>query len=119
MPDDIAIIIEKARELSASIRGHELTRRYNECLARMNKDRTAQELYMKLISMGKELNDIMAAGGIVQRPQTSEYELMQKDLENNPLVREYIQAQSEYLDLLKKVTEKIKNPDQQQADSYR
>lgn len=111
MPDDINIIIEKAKELSASIRGHELTRRYNECLARMNNDRTAQDLYMKLISMGKELNDIMAAGGVVQQPQSSEYELMQRDLGENPLVTEYIQAQSDYLDLLKRVIEKIKNPD--------
>ena len=55
----------------------------------MNNDRTAQDLYMKLISMGKELNDIMTAGGIVQRQQSSEYELMQRDLENNPLVRDY------------------------------
>ena len=111
MPDDINFIIEKARELSATIREHELTRRYNECLALMNNDRTAQDLYMKLISMGKELNDIMTAGGIVQRQQSSEYELMQRDLENNPLVRDYIQAQADYLDLLKKIIEKIKNPE--------
>lgn len=111
MPDEINEIIEKAKKLSATIREHDLTRRYNECLARMNSDRTAQELYMKLISMGKELNEIMAAGGVVQKPQSSEYELMQKDLEQNPLVTEYIQAQSDYLDLLKRVIEKIKNPD--------
>ncbi|MBN1497379.1 MAG: YlbF family regulator [Spirochaetes bacterium] len=111
MSDEVDLIIEKAKELSASIRGHELTLRYNECLARMNNDRTAQDLYMKLVSMGKELNDIMASGGVVQRPQTSEYEIMQRDLEQNSLVREYIQAQADYLDLLKRVIEKIKNPD--------
>ena len=32
MPDDINFIIEKARELSATIREHELTRRYNSVL---------------------------------------------------------------------------------------
>jgi len=36
---------------------------------------------------------------------------MQRDLEQNSLVREYIQAQADYLDLLKRVIEKIKNPD--------
>jgi cell fate (sporulation/competence/biofilm development) regulator YlbF (YheA/YmcA/DUF963 family) len=111
MPDDIDFIIEKARELSESIRGHAVARRYNECLAMMNNDRKAQDLYTKLISMGRELNDIMTAGGIVERPRTLEYELMQQELEQNSLVREYIQAQTEYLDLLKRIIEKIKNPD--------
>ncbi len=110
MPDTIQPIIRKAKELSASIREHETTRRYNECLLRMNNDRKAQQLYSKLIHMGKELNDRLSAGGAIEEQNSSEREMMQHELEQNTLVKEYIQSQKEYLELLNKVIEKIKNP---------
>jgi cell fate (sporulation/competence/biofilm development) regulator YlbF (YheA/YmcA/DUF963 family) len=110
MNDTIQPIIDKARDLSASIREHEATRRYNECRSRISNDRTAQQLYSKLIAIGKELSDRIAAGGVIERQESSEYELMQRELEQNTLVKEFIQSQKEYLDLLNRVIEKIKNP---------
>ncbi len=110
MTDAIQPIITKARELAASIREHETTIRYNECLSRISSDRTAQQLYSKLIAIGKELNDRIAAGGVIEQQNSSEYELLQRDLEQNSIVKDYIQSQKEYLDLLNKVIEKIKNP---------
>jgi cell fate (sporulation/competence/biofilm development) regulator YlbF (YheA/YmcA/DUF963 family) len=110
MPDDIQSIIDKAKMLSSSIRNHAVTQRYNECRSRMNSDRNAQELYTNLVRLGKELNETIASGGNVERLQSAEYELMQRDLERNTLVKDFIQSQKEYLDFLKKVIEKIKNP---------
>ncbi|HNW29754.1 MAG TPA: YlbF family regulator [Spirochaetota bacterium] len=110
MTDSIQPIIRKARELASSIREHEITLRYNETLARISNDRQAQQLYARLIAMGKELNDRLSAGGAVERQESSEYEMMQKELEQNTLVKEYIQNQKEYLNLLNRVIEKIKNP---------
>ncbi len=110
MTESLQPIIRKARELAASIRDHDITRRYNECLDRMSQDRMAQQLYSRLIAMGKELNDRISAGGEVEQQNSSEREMMQRELEENTLVKDYIQAQKEYLDLLGKVIEKIKNP---------
>lgn len=110
MADRIDPIIEKARALSASIRRHGATHRYNENMARMSADRKSQELYSRLVSLGKEINDRMTRGESAITGITSEYELLKQELAENELVREYIQSQQEYLGLLKKVIEKIKNP---------
>jgi cell fate (sporulation/competence/biofilm development) regulator YlbF (YheA/YmcA/DUF963 family) len=110
MPDDIQSIIDKAKMLSSSIRNHAVTLRYNECRNRMGNDRSAQELYANLVALGKELNETISSGGTAEPQRTAEYELLQRKLEQNPLVKEYIQSQKEYLELLKKVIEKIKNP---------
>jgi cell fate (sporulation/competence/biofilm development) regulator YlbF (YheA/YmcA/DUF963 family) len=77
----------------------------------MSNDRNAQELYANLVTLGKELNETISSGGAVERDKTTEYELMNKELEQTPLVKEFIQSQKEYLELLKKVIEKIKNPE--------
>ena len=110
MSESIDSIIEKARMLSESIKRHDSTARYNENLARMNADRDSQELYARLVSIGKEINDRMARGESAVSTVTSEYEILKRELEDNALVREYIRSQQEYLGLLKKVIDRIKNP---------
>ncbi len=110
MTDSIQPIIEKARDLAASIREHDITIRYNECLSRMNRDRKAQQLYSRLIAMGKELNDRLSAGSVIEQNNTSEHAMLQRELEENTLIKDYIQSQKDYLELLGKVIEKIKNP---------
>lgn len=109
MQDDIQAIIGKAKELAALIRNNAATVRYNDCRERIHRDRTAQDLYSRLVAMGRELNAAIAEG---RRSDslTSESDLLQKELERNPLVKEYISSQKEYLELLKKVIEKIKAP---------
>ncbi|MBN2160483.1 MAG: YlbF family regulator [Spirochaetes bacterium] len=109
MQDEIQTIIGKAQELSALIRNHDVTRRYNDCRTRIQKDRKARELYSRLVSKGREINTAIAEGR-QSEGQTSENELLQKELEETPLVKEYISSQREYLELLKKVIERIKAP---------
>ena len=110
MPDSVQLIIEKTRELSRSIKSLEITRSYNDMQLKMKSDRTAQELYAKLVMMGKEINSRLAGGSIEENDRSYEYGLLQRELEQNPLVKEYIRTQREYLDLIKRVIARIKNP---------
>jgi cell fate (sporulation/competence/biofilm development) regulator YlbF (YheA/YmcA/DUF963 family) len=110
MPDNIRLIIEKAKELSDLIKGHQATLNYNDLQMKMNADQKAQELYARLVMMGREINFRLARGDMEDNSQSSEYELLNKELEQNPLVKEYIRCQRAYLDLLKQVTDRIKNP---------
>ncbi len=109
MDDDIRAIIERAQELSALIRAHETTRRYESCRARMNNDRKAQDLYARLVAMGRDVNAALSGGGDAARRST-ETELLQKELERNPLVIEFISSQKGYLELLKMVIDRIREP---------
>ncbi|OHD63009.1 MAG: hypothetical protein A2176_09280 [Spirochaetes bacterium RBG_13_51_14] len=110
MKDEINAIIEKAKELSSLIRNHDTAQQYRDCRELMRNDRKAQELYAKLVELGKELNAVADAGGTFETQPSSEHDLLQRELDRNPLVKDYIRCQKEYLELLKKVIDKIKNP---------
>jgi cell fate (sporulation/competence/biofilm development) regulator YlbF (YheA/YmcA/DUF963 family) len=110
MQDQFRAIIEKARELAASIREHEIMKRYAACRSGMNADRKARELHARLVAMGREINEQMARGETIGPGPSSELEMMRRELDDNALVKDYIRTQKEYLDLLKSVVERIKNP---------
>jgi cell fate (sporulation/competence/biofilm development) regulator YlbF (YheA/YmcA/DUF963 family) len=110
MQDQFSAIIEKARDLAASIRDHEISKRYAECRAGMNGDRKARDLHSRLVAMGREINERIARGETIGPESNSEHEFMRQELECNALVKDFIRSQKEYLDLLKSVIERIKNP---------
>jgi cell fate (sporulation/competence/biofilm development) regulator YmcA (YheA/YmcA/DUF963 family) len=110
MNENIQDIIEKAKELSNCIRNHRITRNFNDFSLKMKSDSCAQELYARMVELGKEINSCMLRDDGYQTAPSSEYALLQKDLDQTPLVKEYIRSQKEYLALLQKVIERIKNP---------
>jgi cell fate (sporulation/competence/biofilm development) regulator YlbF (YheA/YmcA/DUF963 family) len=110
MQDQIAAIIETARDLAGAIREHGTTKRYNECRADMNEDRKSRDLYARLVAMGREINERIARGETIGPESSSEHEFMRQELEGNPLVKDYIKSEREYLDLLKSVVNRIKDP---------
>jgi len=110
MQDQIRAIIDSARGLAASIKDHEITKRYAACRAGMNADRAARDLHARLVAMGREINERMARGETIGPDQSSEHEMMRRELEANVLVKDFIRSQREYLDLLKSVVERIKHP---------
>lgn len=114
MQEQIRIIIGKARDLAGAIREHEITKRYNECRAGMSGDRKSRDLLSRLVALGQEINERIARGETVGPESSSEYEFMRQELESNQLVKDYIQSQKEYLDLLKSVIKRIKDPSGQE-----
>lgn len=109
-PEEIQPIIEKAKQLSDLISGHEATKKYNLCRDRIRNDRKAQELYTKLVAMGRELSEKIDRGETAGGVALAEHELLQRELSENTLVKDYILSQKEYLELLRQVIDRIKNP---------
>jgi len=103
-------IIEKARDLSQMIENSDIAREYYDGIEMMQKDVKAQQLLSKLISFGRELNESIASGDASHTPGGAELELIREEIEKNDLVKNYILAQKNYVNLLKLVQEKIKNP---------
>ncbi|HOW82745.1 MAG TPA: YlbF family regulator [Spirochaetota bacterium] len=110
MPASPDQIILKARELSRLIKEHDLTKKYEQALTEITKDRDAQELLSELIIMGQELNARAARGEAMKPDSPSEREFLRERFEKKPAVKNFIQAEKDYLNLLKAVIEKIKNP---------
>lgn len=103
-------IIAKAKELSELINNHEITKRYRESLEKMKDDAVAQKLLSELVLIGRNINESLSSGGSSEMPGTAEMELLKQEFEKNETVKNHILAQREYLNLINRVQEKIKNP---------
>lgn len=103
-------IIDKARELSQMIEDSEIAVDYYESIKMMQKDANAQQLLSKLILLGKELNEAINSGEKDSLPGGAEAELLREEIGKNDLVKNYILAQKNYINLIKLVQERIKNP---------
>lgn len=102
-------IISKARELSDLIEKHEVTVKYRDSIEKMKKDITAQKILAELVRIGGELNEQHQndPGMLTGR---AELEILKDEFDRNGIVREHILVQREYLDLIKKVQDRIRNP---------
>ena len=102
-------IIDKARELASMIKDHEISLRYRDSLEKMKQDAISQKLLMELVRIGGELNNSADANSepIVGR---AESEILMNEFYNNKLVKDHILVQKEYVNLIKTVQDRIKNP---------
>jgi cell fate (sporulation/competence/biofilm development) regulator YlbF (YheA/YmcA/DUF963 family) len=103
-------IIEKARELSRLIENHEITIRYRDSLDKMKNDAVAQRLLADLIRIGGEINALIEKNAESSTGR-AELEILKAEFEENKTVKDHILAQKEYLNLIKMVQERIKNPE--------
>lgn len=83
---------------------------YFESINKMQQDVKAQQLLTKLISLGRELNEAISSGNEGEVTGGAEAELLRAEIEKNDLVKNYILAQKNYINLIKLVQERIKNP---------
>jgi len=107
--EDYSEIIKKARELSILIKEHEITRRYRETSEKIKNDVSAQRLLEKLVMLGRDLNEQLLKGEEAKAGE-AELEFLKSEFEKNILVKEHLLAQKEYLNMLKSIQERIKNP---------
>ncbi|PKL15810.1 MAG: hypothetical protein CVV49_19495 [Spirochaetae bacterium HGW-Spirochaetae-5] len=103
-------IVEKARELARMIENNEITVRYRESVEKMKHDAVAQRLLAELVRIGGELNNISGTDAEMTTGK-AELEMLKNEFDNNIIVKDHILAQKEYLDMIKMVQERIKNPE--------
>lgn len=103
-------IVEKARELARMIENHEITLRYRESVEKMKHDAVAQRLLAELVRIGGELNKISGTDAEMTTGK-AELEMLKNEFDNNQIVKDHILSQKEYLDLIKMVQDRIKNPE--------
>ncbi len=110
MLKDYSIIIRKAKKLSQLIKNSEISIKYNKSLSEIRNDRKSQLLLEKLIFIGSNLNNKIRKGETPLVDQSREMEIIKEELENNELVKRHINNQKEYLDLIRQVLQRIKDP---------
>jgi cell fate (sporulation/competence/biofilm development) regulator YlbF (YheA/YmcA/DUF963 family) len=103
------IIINKAKELSALIEKHDITLKYRASLEKMKNDVSAQKILAELVRIGGELKN-HGEGGTESLTGKAELEILKNEFDKNTNVRDHILIQRQYLDLIRKVQDRIKNP---------
>jgi len=109
MNDIEKTIIKKSKELSTLLQTSDIAKKYIESIEKMKSDSKSQKLMERLVVMGKELNDKLVKGEDLASSSV-EKKLLEDELKENLIVREHLSIQKEYLNLIQKVQEKIKNP---------
>lgn len=103
-------IIEKAQKLAQLLKAHPVTIRYEESLEVMKGDRDAQSVLEKIVMLGRDLNEKLQgdnSGG----PGPAEQMLLKEELDKHPEVQEHIIAQKDYLAMIQKVQDLIRDPE--------
>jgi cell fate (sporulation/competence/biofilm development) regulator YlbF (YheA/YmcA/DUF963 family) len=108
---DISKIIEKAAILSKMIEENGITIKYNASLEKMKSDKKAQDLLTKLVMLGRDINEKMLNNENPIFEAQAEKELILKELEENPIVKEHVLIEKEYISMISQIQDKIKNPD--------
>ncbi len=110
MNSEIDDIIKKARELAQLVKRHSATVRYREDLKRLRGDEQSLQLYSKLVQMGKEITERASRGEDVAMEDSEQNRVIRDELENNEPIKSFIRSQRAYLELIQKVTDRIRNP---------
>ena len=105
-------IIEKARKLAQLLKAHPVTRRYEESIETMKGDRNAQGVLEKIVMLGRDLNEKLQ-GDDTAGPGPAEQMLLKEELDKHPEVQEHIIAQKDYLVMIQKVQELIREPEKE------
>jgi len=103
-------IIEQAESLVDLIKEHEITISYQKSLAEIGQDKDSQELLKKLVLLGKDINDRIAAKEKVSPDQSKNFELLKSQLDKNNLVKEHIKNQNQYTKMMQEILNLIKDP---------
>jgi cell fate (sporulation/competence/biofilm development) regulator YlbF (YheA/YmcA/DUF963 family) len=100
-------VIDKADELNQIINSHEITLRYKNALSLIKTDSSAQEIYGRLVNLGKVLAEVKDSGKELGDDFVRENESLSVDLANNPIVKEFVEAQKSYFEMMAAVQKKI------------
>ena len=107
---DYSEIIQKARQLSDMINNHEITIKYRESLEKIRGDVNSQRLLSELVRIGREISENMNVPDGQKSFGKAELEMLQHELDSGIIVKEHLVIQRQYLDMIKQVQDRIKNP---------
>jgi cell fate (sporulation/competence/biofilm development) regulator YlbF (YheA/YmcA/DUF963 family) len=102
-----AEISEKAQELSKLIDKHEFTIGYRKLISKMKEDTNAQGIYSRLVKLGKDLAELKDTGNEIGEDFIRENETLKTDLADNVLVKEFVEAQKNYFEMMSAVQKTI------------
>jgi cell fate (sporulation/competence/biofilm development) regulator YlbF (YheA/YmcA/DUF963 family) len=98
--DSFIEIVNKAEELAKCIKTHDITMRYNELSQKIRSDTEAQTVYEHLVKLGKDIADAKENGKELDESFIDENESLKNELQKHTIVREFVDAQKDYFEMM-------------------
>ena len=108
MDNSFADIASRADDLGKLITEHPRTKRYAGALERMKGDSKAQEIYARLVKLGKEIAEIKEDTKELSEEFIAENDRLRVELTESPIVTEFIESQKDYFEMMKDVQDRIR-----------
>ncbi|HNX60175.1 MAG TPA: YlbF family regulator [Spirochaetota bacterium] len=100
-------ILSAADEFARALAAHPITARYQNALSLIKDDENARSVYERIVNLGKILSETKDTGKDINAEFARENEALRKDLELNPIVSEFVEAQKNYFEMISAVQKKI------------
>lgn len=103
-------IYKLAEDLSKELQEHPFAKEFEKYQNIIKNDMVAQRLMQELVAMGESLSEKGHRGEPVTAEHNAENMLLQQRLEKNENVKAFINAQKQYLTLIKQVRKAYTTP---------
>jgi cell fate (sporulation/competence/biofilm development) regulator YlbF (YheA/YmcA/DUF963 family) len=100
-------ILLKTDELASLLKSHPFSIRYINALSYMKSDEKAQDLYNRLVKVGKMIAEIKDTDQALDDDFILQNEKIGKELSDSPIVKEFVEAQKQYFEMMAAVQKKI------------
>jgi cell fate (sporulation/competence/biofilm development) regulator YlbF (YheA/YmcA/DUF963 family) len=100
-------ILLKTDELASLLKSHPFSIRYINALSFMKNDEKAQDLYNRLVKVGKMITELKDTDKALDDDFILQNEKIGKELSESPIVKEFVEAQKQYFEMMAAVQKKI------------
>jgi cell fate (sporulation/competence/biofilm development) regulator YlbF (YheA/YmcA/DUF963 family) len=100
-------VANKAEELALCIKNHDITVRYNDLAKKIKNDDEAKTVYERLVKLGKDIADAKDTGKELDESFIAENDALKTDLQKHVIVREFVDAQKDYFEMISFVQKTI------------
>jgi cell fate (sporulation/competence/biofilm development) regulator YlbF (YheA/YmcA/DUF963 family) len=108
-------ILSAAREVGKLIASHDIARKLESAMSRLQGDVEAQRVLNDYNRHLQKLSEKEQSGKPIEVSDKQQLEKLQNAVIRNPLLRDFQMAQMDYLDLMRKVDEAMAGQPEQQA----
>ena len=100
-------ILQKTDELALMLKSHPFSIRYINALSYIKNDEKAKDLYNRLVKIGKMIAETKDTGQALDDNFIIENEKLGKELSDSPIVKEFVEAQKQYFEMMAAIQKKI------------
>ncbi len=102
-------ILELASKLSAAIANNNRYKMFKETEEQLKKDNVAKDISEKLEKQSKKIYELEKNLKPIEVEDKKKLQQLKEEVASNPSIQKFLKAQADYVELMKKVNERIKS----------